>query len=82
MPMQWHKLKIVGKCEHDDGYNQELVLWVQAYGRERAVAKAMMDQPLIADAELVSVEVLATQKHIPSDWDIIRDQDRGDWKLE
>ena len=46
MPMQWHKLKIVGKCEHDDGYNQELVLWVEAYGRENAVAKAMIDQPL------------------------------------
>lgn len=79
MPMQWHQLKIVGKCENDDGYDQELVLWVDAYGRERAVAKAMIDSNLIADAELRTVEVLATQDERPKDWNIIRDKDRGEW---
>lgn len=79
MPMQWHQLKIVGKCEYDDGYDQELVLWVEAYGRERAVAKAMIDNPLISDAELKTVEVLATKDDRPEDWNIIRDKDRGEW---
>ncbi len=80
--MQWHKLKIVGKCERDDGYDQELVLWVEAYGRECAIAKAMIDQPLISDADLASVEVLATEQKRPSDWNIIRDKDRGEWERD
>ena len=50
MPIQWHKLRIVGKCKHDPGCDQELVLWVESYGREAAVAKAMIDKPLISDA--------------------------------
>lgn len=66
---------------HDDGYDQELVLWVEAYGRENAVAKAMIDQPLIADSELASIEVIATEQTRPDDWNIIRDKDRGDWKF-
>ncbi len=79
---QWHKLLIIGKCDHDDGYNQTLTLWVQAYGRERAVAKAMIDSHLISDAELRSVEVLETLHERPADWNIVRDPDRGDWKQE
>ena len=79
MPMQWHQLEIVGKCDRDDGYDQTLTLWVQAYGRERAVAKAMLDVPLISDAELRTVAVLVTQDTKPADWNIIRDPDRGDY---
>lgn len=76
--MPWHKIKIVGKCEHDDGYDQTLTLWVQAYGRANAVAKAMIDRWLIADAELMSVEVLASQHDRPDDYNVVRDPDRGD----
>lgn len=82
MPMQWHKLKIVGKCAHGDGYDQELVLWVEAFGRENAVAKAMIDNHLIADAELESVEVLSTKLHRPTDWNVVSDKDRGSYTLE
>lgn len=76
--MQWHKVKIVGKCERDPGYDQELTIWVQAYGRENAVAKAMIDSWLISDAELRSVEVLASQAERPEDYNVVRDPDRGD----
>ena len=78
MPMQWHQIRIIGKCDHDDGYDQTLTLWVQAYGREKAVAKAMIDSWLISDAELRSVEVLATQHDKPDDYNIVRDLNRGD----
>lgn len=72
----WHKLHIVGKCDYDDGYNQDLVLWVQARSREAAVAKAMIDNHLISDATLSLVEILASQETQPEDWNIIRDKDR------
>jgi len=76
--MPWYRIKIVGKCERDDGYDQTLTVWVQAYGRANAVAKAMIDNWLIADAELVSVEVLASQRDRPSDYNLVRDLVRGD----
>lgn len=79
MPKQWHRLKIVGKCEHDSGYDQTLTLWVQAYGRERAVAKAMIDSPLISDAELHSVEVVETRTDRPDDYNTVLDADRGEY---
>lgn len=81
MPMRWYQIKIVRTCEHDDGYDQALTMWVKAYGRINAVAKAMIDAPLISDAELKSVEVLATQDAKPSDWAIVRDKDRGDFEM-
>lgn len=76
MPKQWHKLHLFAKGERDGGYDQDLTFWVEAYGREAAVAIAMIDGHVYADSQLVSVEVLETRTSRPVDADKVHDRDR------
>lgn len=72
MPRQWHQIQIVAKCDYDDGYNQTITLWVEAYGRERAIAIAMIQSHTWSDNEIELVRVLATEHKKPDDADVIQ----------
>ena len=63
--MSWHQVRIVARGVDDSGYDQDLTVWVEAFGRASAVAKAMIDGHVWSDSELVRVEVLQTVKEKP-----------------
>lgn len=65
MAMQWHHIQITCKGINDNGYDQNFAVWVEAYGREAAVAKAMLDGHVWSDSELVQIKVLETRADKP-----------------